>query len=111
MQRGAASRYRHYGDVFREIIRKDGMRGLYCGIVPEYAKVRLLMFDAAASHPQQSHCTACSIYIGFSSVHVPTRHSELAHGNAQVIPGVAIAFCSYELMKKVLGVRVNITNR
>ena len=42
MQRGAASRYRHYGDVFREIIRKDGMRGLYCGIVPEYAKVRFL---------------------------------------------------------------------
>lgn len=29
----------------------------------------------------------------------------------QVIPGVAIAFCSYELMKKLLGVRVNVTNR
>ena len=41
-QRGAASRYRSYGDVFREIMRKDGVRGLYCGIVPEYAKVRAL---------------------------------------------------------------------
>ncbi len=50
MQRGAASRYRHYGDVFREIIRKDGMRGLYCGIVPEYAKVRSLILGAAGSH-------------------------------------------------------------
>jgi len=30
---------------------------------------------------------------------------------AKVIPGVAIAFCSYELMKKMLGVRTNITNR
>lgn len=29
----------------------------------------------------------------------------------QVIPGVAIAFCSYELMKKLLKVRVNVTNR
>ncbi len=39
------------------------------------------------------------------------RYLSLADGGAQVIPGVAIAFCSYELMKKVLGVRVNITNR
>ncbi len=46
LQRGAASRYRSYGDVFREIMRKDGVRGLYCGIVPEYAKARTI-----------SHCT------------------------------------------------------
>ena len=30
---------------------------------------------------------------------------------AQVIPGVAIAFCSYELMKKLMAVQVNVTNR
>lgn len=30
---------------------------------------------------------------------------------AKVIPGVAVAFCSYELMKKMLGVQTNITNR
>lgn len=30
---------------------------------------------------------------------------------AKVIPGVAVAFCSYEIMKKMLGVQTNITNR
>lgn len=30
---------------------------------------------------------------------------------AKVIPGVAVAFCSYEVMKKMLGVQTNITNR
>ena len=29
----------------------------------------------------------------------------------KVVPGVAIAFCTYELMKSILGVQTNVTNR
>ncbi|KAK9811166.1 hypothetical protein WJX73_007741 [Symbiochloris irregularis] len=32
-------RYTSYADVFRQVVRKHGMRGLYAGIVPEYCKV------------------------------------------------------------------------
>lgn len=39
-QRGAAAKYNRYSDVFREIVSNGGLRGLYCGIIPEYAKVR-----------------------------------------------------------------------
>ena len=32
-------RYTGYLDVFRQVIRQQGVRGLYCGIVPDYCKV------------------------------------------------------------------------
>ncbi len=63
---GRPARYASYAEVFTTIVQKDGLRGLYAGILPEYYKV---------------------------------------------VPGVAIAFCTYELMKKYLGVNVNATNR
>ncbi|KAK9815221.1 hypothetical protein WJX72_000172 [[Myrmecia] bisecta] len=65
-QGGKQMRYGSYTQVFRSIMRRDGLRGFYSGILPEYYKV---------------------------------------------IPGVAIAFCSYELMKKVLGVQVGTMRR
>ena len=46
--------------------QREGLKGLYAGILPEYYKV---------------------------------------------VPGVAIAFCTYELMKKVLEVQTNATQR
>ena len=58
--------YRGYTDVFRQVVRREGFRGLYAGIVPEYCKV---------------------------------------------VPGVAIAFSAYELMKRTLAVQVNTTGR
>lgn len=58
--------YIGYTDVFKQVVRREGLRGLYAGIVPEYFKV---------------------------------------------VPGVAIAFCAYELMKKTLAVQVNLTGR
>lgn len=48
------------------LLQREGVRGLYSGILPEYYKV---------------------------------------------VPGVAIAFCTYELMKKMLGVQTNATQR
>lgn len=53
-------------DVFQKVVHKEGIRGLYAGIVPEYFKV---------------------------------------------VPGVAIAFCAYEVMKKSLSVKTNLTDR
>ena len=47
-------------------VQREGLRGLYSGILPEYYKV---------------------------------------------VPGVAIAFCTYEMMKTVLGVQINATQR
>ena len=32
-------RYGGYLDVFRTVIQERGVRGLYCGIVPDYCKV------------------------------------------------------------------------
>lgn len=55
-----------YLSTFGNIVRTEGLRGLYAGLFPEYYKV---------------------------------------------IPGVAIAFCTYEVMKKALDVRTNATNR
>lgn len=48
------------------VVQREGLRGLYAGILPEYYKV---------------------------------------------VPGVAIAFMTYELMKKTLGVQINATQR
>lgn len=58
--------YKGYTDVFRQVVRQQGLRGLYAGIVPEYCKV---------------------------------------------VPGVAIAFSAYELMKRTLVVETNRTGR
>ncbi|RMZ54392.1 hypothetical protein APUTEX25_001968 [Auxenochlorella protothecoides] len=63
---GAADVYASYAGVFRSIAAREGLRGFYAGILPEYYKV---------------------------------------------VPGVAIAFCSYELMKRTLGVQTNATQR
>ncbi|EFN56052.1 hypothetical protein CHLNCDRAFT_35348 [Chlorella variabilis] len=52
--------------TFSAVLQREGVRGLYSGILPEYYKV---------------------------------------------VPGVAIAFCTYELMKKMLGVQTNATQR
>ena len=32
-------RYQGYLDVFRQVVRHQGLRGLYSGIVPDYCKV------------------------------------------------------------------------
>ena len=58
--------YRSYVGAFHDIIKTEGWRGLYAGILPEYYKV---------------------------------------------IPGVAIAFCAYEIMKHSLNVQTNSTSR
>lgn len=65
-QGGSATVYPSYIGAFKEIIRREGLGGLYCGILPEYYKV---------------------------------------------IPGVAIAFCTYEVMKHWLGVQTNALQR
>lgn len=65
-QHGCEAQRRRYGEVVRCVVRQQGLRGLYAGIVPEYLKV---------------------------------------------IPGVAIAFCTYECCKSLLGVQVNTFNR
>jgi solute carrier family 25 phosphate transporter 23/24/25/41 len=61
-QGGTARVYASYAQAFRTIVEREGARGLYAGILPEYYKV---------------------------------------------VPGVAIAFCTYELMKRTLHVRTN----
>lgn len=38
-QHGGERLYNSYGHAVREIIRHNGLRGLYAGIIPEYAKV------------------------------------------------------------------------
>ncbi|KAK9839432.1 hypothetical protein WJX81_001730 [Elliptochloris bilobata] len=59
---GGARRYAGYADVVQSVLRRDGLRGFYAGILPEYYKV---------------------------------------------VPGVAIGFCTYELMRKALEVQTN----
>ena len=65
-QGGRQVQYTSYGHAFSTVIRREGLTGLYHGILPEYYKV---------------------------------------------VPGVAIAFCTYELMKTMLGVQTNVVNR
>jgi len=65
-QAGSRRVYPSYLGAFKDIVRTEGVGGLYAGILPEYYKV---------------------------------------------IPGVAIAFCSYEIMKRTLGVQTNVTQR
>ncbi|KAL4451575.1 hypothetical protein ABPG75_007237 [Micractinium tetrahymenae] len=55
-----------FASTFRSVVQREGFKGLYAGILPEYYKV---------------------------------------------LPGVAIAFMTYELMKKGLGVQTNATQR
>ena len=35
---GGARRYAGYADVVRSVLRRDGLRGFYAGILPEYYK-------------------------------------------------------------------------
>lgn len=65
-QGGGAKVYTSYFGAFKHIVQREGMRGLYAGILPEYYKV---------------------------------------------IPGVAIAFCTYEFAKHTLGVQTNAASR
>ena len=65
-QGGTGQLYGSARGALRAIAQREGVRGLYAGILPEYLKV---------------------------------------------IPGVAIAFCTYELMKATLEVQTNATNR
>lgn len=65
-QGGTRVVYRSFGSALRSIAAKEGVRGLYAGILPEYYKV---------------------------------------------IPGVAVAFMTYELLKKSLNVHTNATGR
>ena len=37
---GGARRYTGYADVVRSVLRRDGLRGFYAGILPEYYKAR-----------------------------------------------------------------------
>ena len=37
---GGARRYSGYADVVQIVLRRDGLRGFYAGILPEYYKAR-----------------------------------------------------------------------
>lgn len=63
---GAGQQPATFRGMFRSVVQREGIKGLYSGILPEYYKV---------------------------------------------VPGVAIAFCTYEFMKKVLEVQTNATER
>lgn len=65
-QGGTAVVYSSFGHALRSIAAREGVRGLYSGILPEYYKV---------------------------------------------VPGVAIAFMTYEFMKRSLKVQTNVTGR
>lgn len=58
--------YGSYLGAFSDIVKNEGWKGLYSGILPEYYKV---------------------------------------------IPGVSIAFCTYEIMKRSLHVQTNKESR
>ena len=57
--RAGQHHYCGYIDVFRQVIRSEGFRGLYAGIVPEYCKVVPGVAIAFSAYEQMKRMLAC----------------------------------------------------
>ena len=84
-------------DAFRKTVQHEGFGALYKGLVPNSVKVTI--YTRLKSKKTNNDQFCCDL-----SRHVYAFHS------LQVVPSIAIAFVTYEVVKDILGVEMRISD-
>lgn len=96
-----ALQYNGMIDAFRKTVRHEGFGALYKGLVPNSVKVWSM--DVTNFH--MFPCFVCC-FPKLASV----SNTMFLFGRLQVVPSIAIAFVTYEVVKDVLGVEMRISD-
>lgn len=86
---GGARRYSGYADVVQSVLRRDGLRGFYAGILPEYYKAR-----AARGRKCLRAAPACSAAARCCSAKLSADVAERTPMRTSLLPGAVR--CTHE---------------
>jgi len=86
---GGARRYAGYTDVVASVLRRDGLRGFYAGILPEYYKAR-----AARGRKCLRAAPACSAAARCCSAKLSADVAERTPMRTSLLPGAVR--CTHE---------------